>query len=175
VVNEVGDVIALITQSKLVEFLYNNRQLYPEVFSTRVDRLQKPVEVINMNEFVIKAFLQIWEKQVSGLAVVNDNGELVGNISNTDLLRTHEKPIGEMIHDLYQPIKQFLNIHTTMQEKVMLADKPEMKPVAVTAQDTIETTASKFLEHKVHRAFIQDDKMKPVGVVTLGDIIQQFV
>jgi CBS domain-containing protein len=175
VVNESYDVIGVITQSKLVEFLYKNRRLFPDTMHKRVDILQKPVESIHMKAFVIEGFRTIWEHGVSGLAVINDEGVLVGNLSATDLLKTHVKPTGEMIHDLYQPIKQMLNIREDLKDRIMMADLPECRAIAVTADDTLETSMKKCIDNGIHRVFIQDDKRKPVGVISLGDVIHQFV
>jgi len=165
----------MITQSKMIEFLYKRRSNWTDIMHQRVQNLQKSVESINMKEFVIEAFKRIWEKQISGLAVVNDEGILVGNISASDLLRTHTSPSGEIIHDLYQPIKKFLNIRKDIKDRVMMMDLPECKPIAVSSTDTLETSLIKCLDSHIHRVFIQDNKGKPVGVISLSDIIRQFV
>jgi CBS domain-containing protein len=175
IVNDKYDVIQILTQSKLVEFLYKNRRFFPEAMHQRVDNLQKPVECINQKEFVMEAFKRIWDKEVSGLAVVNDDGVLTGNISASDLLKTHVEPIGEMIHDLYRPVKDFLGIRESLKDKIMMAEIPECKPIAVSPNDTLQSSIEKCLQNKIHRVFIEDDKMKPVGVISLGDIIHQFV
>jgi CBS domain-containing protein len=175
VIDESNAFVGLITQSKFVEFISKNPGMFKQEFNKKVQNLQKPVESINMKEFVIEAFKRIWDKQVTGLAVVNDDGTLVANISASDLFRVHAKPIGELIHDLYQPLKTFLNIRADIKDQIMMAELPACEPISVTAVDTLGTTIQKCLEHKVHRVFIQDDKFKPVGVISLGDIIQQFV
>jgi len=174
VLDEENNFVGLITQSKFVDFIWKNQGMFKQHFNQKVINLQKPVETINMKVFVIEAFKQIWEKEISGLAVLNDEGKLMANISASDLFKTHVKPIGEMIHDLYQPIKSFLNIRTDVKDKIMMADLPECVPIAVTATDTLGSVIQKCLENKVHRVFIQDDKSKPVGVISLGDIIKQF-
>jgi len=175
VIDEAGDVIGLITQSRMVEFLYKRRNDWTDVMKEKVHKLEKNVETINMKEFVIEAFKRIWDKEVTGLAVVNNDGKLVANISASDLLKTRVFPVGEMIHDLYQPIKNFLNIREDIKDRVMLADKPEYKPISVSAHDNLESSMLKCLENKVHRVFIQDDKGKPIGVISLSDMIRQFL
>jgi CBS domain-containing protein len=44
-----------------------------------------PVVTINMKHFMIDAFKLIWDNEVSGVGVVDDNGKLVANISASDL------------------------------------------------------------------------------------------
>jgi len=174
VVNEKKEVIGMLTQSKLLEFLWKRKSDYSDVMQEKLNKFQKPVESINMKKFVIEAFTKIWEKEVTGLAVVDDDGKLVGNISATDLLHTRVSPIGELIHDLYEPIKTFMNIRSDMNDRVMMADLPETKPVAVMPADTLAMSIRKCLDCKVHRVFIQDNTRTPVGVISLTDIIQQF-
>jgi len=175
VINESKQIVGLLTQTKLIEFLFKRRKDWPEVMQQRVQNLQKPVESINMKEFVISAFKKMWEKEVSGLAIVDNNGTLVGNISASDIIKLRVLPIGEMIHDLYQPIKSLLNIRQDIEDRIMMAELPEYKPISVTASDTLATSIQKCLEGRVHRVFIEDDKKKPVGVISLTDIICQFI
>jgi CBS domain-containing protein len=176
VTNEVKDVVGMMTQSRLVEYLYNNKDKLKEKMTvTNASTIaHKPVETINMNEFVIEAFKKIWEKEVSGIAVVDNDGKLVGNISASDLNRTHVKPIGGVIHDLYQPIKQFNNIRVTMQERVMMAEMPKYEPITVNPDDTLDTVMKTTIDKRVHRVYWTDTAGKPVGVISLSDLIQSF-
>jgi len=176
VTNEANDIVGLMTQSKLIEFLYHKRaELKDKMSSIRaVDIARSPVASVNMNQFVIDAFKQIWEQQISGVAVVDDEGTLVGNISATDLVRTRVKPVGPIIHDLYQPIKHFNNIRTTMSEKVYMGDLPRYPPITVKSDDRLETIMETVVNNKVHRVYITDDALAPVGVISLSDIIRTF-
>jgi len=175
VLDENKKIVGFLTQTNLIEFLFKRRKEWSDIMQQKVQNLQKPVESIHMKEFVITAFRNIWEKQVSGLAVVDNNGTLVGNISATDILKIRVLPIGEMIHDLYQPIKSFMNIREDIKDRIMMAELPESRPISVTTFDTLATSIQKCLEAHVHRVFIEDDKKKPVGVISLTDIIRQFI
>jgi 5'-AMP-activated protein kinase regulatory gamma subunit len=171
--------VALITQSSVVEYLYKHRsevgnsklQLKAENW-VHLDEVK--VQLINMNEFVINAFKKIWERRVSGLAVVNDGGELVTNISASDLKRTHPTPIGPLIHELYQPIKQFHWIRTTVREKVLWGDKPRHDPIFIQKTDTLEDAIKQVMEHHIHRVYVVNENKHPVGVVSLSDILTQY-
>jgi len=176
VYNEVKDVVGLITQSRVVNVLFERREELKSRFTgTQASQIaSRPVESINMNQFVIDAFKQIWDKQVTGIAVVDDTGKLVGNISATDLVRTHVKPIGPILHDLYQPLKNFNNIRATTNDKVLMGDLPSYPPITVHPSDTLETVMKTVVDNKVHRVYLVDDSFKPVGVITLGDIIKMF-
>jgi CBS domain-containing protein len=172
VLNEVKDVVGIISQSKLVEVLYNKREsLSDKLKITAKELARSPVESIDMNKFVIDAFRKIWDQQVTGIAVVDEQGKLVGNISASDLTRTHYKPIGPIIHDLYQPIKYFNYIRTSSKDKILMAEMPRYPPITVQPNDTLEAVMKTIVENKIHRVYLVDDNSKPVGVISLGDII----
>jgi CBS domain-containing protein len=176
VINEAKDVVGLVTQSKLVDFLYKHRgEAKDKMASIRAaDIARSPVTSVNMNQFVIDAFKQIWDQQVTGVAVVDNEGKLVGNISASDLVRTHVKPVGPLIHDLYQPIKHFNNIRTNLTEKVYMGDLASYPPITVKSSDSLETIMETVVNNKVHRVYLVDDALAPVGVISLSDIIRTF-
>ena len=76
--NEKGDIVGLITQSRLVKWIQTHSHLFsPEKFQLHAEQIGfSPVETINQNEFVITAFTKLWEQRVSSLAVVNDSFQI---------------------------------------------------------------------------------------------------
>jgi len=130
-----------------------------------------------MSSFMIEAFRLIWEKSVTGIAVVDDTGKLVATVSASDLKKLRIAPIGELIKDLYQPIKNFLHIRSNVKDKVEMAEFPcpqENLKVAK-GDDTMETIFSIMVENSIHRVFIVDDTWHPTGVVSLRDIIARIL
>jgi len=176
VVNEKKEFVGLVTQSKLVEFLLQNNDKLTPTMAKQVEQWEPRVNLveIKMNQFVIEAFKTIFDKQVSGVAVTNDEGELVGNISASDVKHLRVQPIGELIHDLYQPIKHFMNIRSSMKERVMMANLPKSDPIFVTKTNTMEEVLQQIVSNGVHRVFVVDDNKKPMDVISLRDILVQF-
>jgi CBS-domain-containing membrane protein len=93
VVDERGQVIGLVSQSKVLAFLYKYssrledslQAFLRETMDSWIPTHHKNVYTINMNDSVYTAFYRIWEREVSGLAVVDDHGRLVANISASDI------------------------------------------------------------------------------------------
>jgi CBS domain-containing protein len=182
VTNESLDIVGFITQSKILEFFYQNRKnLEPslkKLLQENVDSwimAQGPVQTISMKEFMIEACRKIWESQVTGIAVVDDDGKLVANVSASDLKKVHVLPIGELIKDLYQPIKQFLHIRADIRDKVMMAKLPRADPIFVSKDDTMEKVLESVYEKRIHRVFLVDDQKKPTSVISLGDLIARLL
>jgi len=182
VVNEQKDIVGFISQSALIDFFYKNKdRLEPGLKKFLDEKLESwitssgPVQVIHMQEFLIEAFRRIWENQISGIGVVDDEGRLVANISASDLKKLHVFPVGELIGQLYQPIKKFLNIRADIKDKVMMANIPKAEPIVVSKNDTMSTILELTSTKHIHRVFLVDEKQKPVAVISLCDILARLL
>ena len=111
-------------------------------------------------------------KKVSGVSVVNDDGELVGIISEKDLLRAmypsyeefHEYPIHQM--DFEKMEERYEDISKKKVEECMT------KNVITVPPDTpILKLASLMIRQRIRRVPIVDGG-KLVGIVSQGDIHQ---
>jgi len=183
VVNEMSDIVGFVSQSKIIQFFHKQQdKLEPSLKKLLQDTIEHwlpkdrhPVVTINMKHFMIDAFKLIWENEVSGVGVVDDNGKLVANISASDLKKLHISPIGPLIHDLYQPIKEFLHIRGSVEDRVKLANFPNPAPLVVQPNDTMTKVLDDIVKNKVHRVFLVDDQGRASGVISLCDIIARFL
>jgi len=175
IVDDAENVVGIITQSQVVSWLYHNKYMLGN--TAMVEKvgdcfLRTEVHGVNQGEFLIEAFKKIWEKNVSAVAVLDNNGKFVGAVSATDLKHTRVKPIGSLIEDLYKPISQFKNIPTTLRERVFMMDQPKKEPVFVYESETIERAMELLVRHRVHRVFVVDSQQRPIGVISLCDLLR---
>jgi len=119
-----------------------------------------PLGVVTVREDVnvVKAIKEMQNYKLSGVAVVDKRGFLIANFSATDLLGLTE----ENFYLLSLPVIDFI-------KRIYGFPKP---PVFVTAADTVENVLLKIVVHEVHRIYIVDERMTPLGVITLTDIMQ---
>src|SRR5689334_9025176 len=89
--------------------------------------------------------------------------------------KLHVSPIGPLIKDLYQPIKEFLHIRTSVEDRVKLAKFPNPAPLVVQANDTMAKVIDEIAQNRVHRVFLVDEQGRPDGVISLCDIIARFL
>lgn len=118
------------------------------------------------------------EKRISGLPVVNGTGNLVGVISETDLMWQETgvtPPAYIMILDsiiyLENPAKYERDLHKALGQTV--GEVMTKKDLATVALDfPIRKAAQLMHERNVHRLLVVDTSEQLVGVLTRGDIIR---
>jgi len=179
-VNDNHEITGLISQSAVVRFFWSRRSQFDDKFKNFLQEKvedwthihQQKLYSINLNEHVYEAFKKIWDLKVSGLAVVDDSGKLVANISASDIKRTRYYPIiGQMVKDLYKPIKEFLCVPD--QGKLVLKKKDHV-PFFVHKGETMEKAMEIIVENNIHRVFVVDNDQNPIAVISLCDILRKF-
>jgi CBS domain-containing protein len=131
----------------------------------------------------IRSTAQILKKNgISGAPVVDNENNIVGVISEEDLLRFLEIPdhrglwLPSPFEVIEIPIREFVSWEET---KHMLSDFGDKKVqqvmktdvLTITPEDTIEYASQIMTKHKINRLpVIEDGKL--IGIVTRGDIIE---
>mmetsp|Transcript_20568 Transcript_20568/g.48999 ORF Transcript_20568/g.48999 Transcript_20568/m.48999 type:complete len:113 (+) Transcript_20568:188-526(+) len=101
------------------------------------------------------------QHEVNAVPVVAEDGTLAGNLSAADLRGVNVAHIEQ----IDKPILEFL---TAVNE----GKRPEVVKVTETA--TLLETMQLLITNSIHRVWIVDGADKPVGVVTLSDIMRKF-
>lgn len=112
---------------------------------------------------------QLLEKnRITGVAIVNARGALVGNISARDLKNFITKP---NLAKLQLTVKQFL---TELRQEAIDIHIPT---IVVYQHSTLAHVAAKIKATRVHRVFVVDDdtSMRPIAVVSVSDIVAQMI
>eukprot|EP01114_Cavostelium_apophysatum_P010483 TRINITY_DN2423_c0_g1_i1.p1 TRINITY_DN2423_c0_g1~~TRINITY_DN2423_c0_g1_i1.p1 ORF type:complete len:325 (+),score=83.89 TRINITY_DN2423_c0_g1_i1:85-1059(+) len=161
-----GRILGVVSQSRVIQFLAEKADRLPARASQAIRDVawqKRPVFSVNLKERAIEAFKMMLEKGVSGLAVVGDNGRLVGNISASDLKGSLE---ANLFADLYLPIGTYLEKATEAFPK-----KYSEKPISCTESNTLRDAIVTLNQHHVHRVFVVDPNSSPIGVFSLCDLI----
>jgi len=165
--------VNMITQSQLIRHLNEhiddiadkkNKPLH------LISSLQKPVISIHENEITMNAFKKMNELGLPAIAVVNNEGHLVGNISIRDLKGISGD--ARLFWRLYQTVKNFL--HKIREEYQQQHGRPRTV-VTVTPEESLENAIKKLAEHNIHRVYMVNSEKKPVGVCSLKDILLEIV
>eukprot|EP00052_Salpingoeca_macrocollata_P004327 m.40689 g.40689 ORF g.40689 m.40689 type:complete len:339 (-) comp14141_c0_seq1:32-1048(-) len=174
VVDENHKIINLITQSKVVEFMNANKDLLGEFANKPLAKCPstlKPVVSVNKNTPAIDAFSKMLEQHVSGVALVDDVGTLVGGLSLRDL-----KVMGTGLQSFWRMYGTAENF-----EKWLRTDEEarggKRKLLYVLPSATVGEVLSLLNEHKSHRFIIveSEKKLRPTGVVSLKDILVELL
>lgn len=129
-------------------------------------------------ETPLKEAIQILaEKRISGLPVVDDGENLVGIISETDLMWQEtgvEPPPYIMILDsviyLQNPARYEQEIHKALGQTVgeVMSDRP----ISITPEKSLREAAHLMHDKTISRLPVLDDNGKVIGILTRGDIIR---
>jgi CBS domain-containing protein len=158
----------ILSQSRIVHEVYNRvasmsfaEKTVKDLFGSQYER--SDVISVGLHDSVKTALDLIQARRVSGLAIVNSDGRLVGNFSASDVKR--------YIIDLTRLIS------TTMESFIDTVEKPEglSYPVSVTLSTTLEEVLAKVDMVGVHRVFVVDNSGKPIGVISTKDLVRLFL
>jgi len=163
---ETGNLVTVLTQSHVVSFLQKHIAQFPFHQRTVAElRLgYKDVIAVHENDTAAQAFRLISDKRVQGIAVLDANDRLIGNISASDL-----KVIGhtaKLLPLLLVPLKEFSSF--------IAPNETIPGPVTVNPSNTIEEVFFKITVAKVHRAYVVNEQQKLLGVISLLDLLELF-
>jgi len=129
------------------------------------------------SERTIDAFKMLKVCNVSGLAVVDDNGKLIGVLSGRDIKRISST--GAWISRLFKPVRvwsvpsssaRFL--HTF---PLQVSEFVHNKPIVVRPDDSLSHAITKCVENSIHRVFVVNEDHEPIGVLSLTDILRELL
>eukprot|EP01126_Amoeba_proteus_P040746 TRINITY_DN4363_c0_g1_i2.p1 TRINITY_DN4363_c0_g1~~TRINITY_DN4363_c0_g1_i2.p1 ORF type:complete len:177 (-),score=37.25 TRINITY_DN4363_c0_g1_i2:74-604(-) len=154
-----GDLVGILSQMDIVSLLDTHIQLFPIANKSVKDLRLGLKEVIQISDSLTlkDAFRVIRENRVSGIAVVDKRGYLVGNVSASDI-----KIIGknfENLNLLEDPVSVWLSNTVT-----------RSKPVSVSLTTTVQNVIRTMKVEKVHRVFVTDPSL--VGVISPIDLLE---
>jgi CBS domain-containing protein len=190
----------MVTQSQLLQWIYSNRDKANEFMNMKVQDLwpeSAGIHWIHEEASLLEAFQLIREKQVSGLAILNKEGKLVGNISASDLKHAgmqsyFEHNLHQLIKDLKTKLYDFLRMDQPIQEsgycpslgafrRIKTSDLPKFTPITISPLDNLEklmnlliNTKNAFDQGHIHRLYVVDSSNKPTHEISLSDVIAQF-
>ncbi len=119
------------------------------------------------------------ERKISGLPVVDNGGQLVGVISETDLtwqatgvdLPPYIMFLDSVIY-LQNPAKHNQEVHKALGQTV--GEVMSARPVTVKGSQLVREAARIMHDKKVRRLPVVDDHSQLIGMITQGDVIRMM-
>lgn len=96
--------------------------------------------------------------------LVVENDRLYGVVSDRDLLRALSPYIGSVTESQRDTDTLNKRVHQVMTRKL----------ISLHAKDDISAAVHLFLNHKISCIPIVDDRFKPIGIVSLRDVLKWF-
>jgi len=151
----------LITQTDMIRFIHKHWDQFGDFKNTQNISFIKPVYTIPHKQLAIYGFQLMRKKEVNAIAVINESGSFVTTLSDSDL------------RAFTQDQFEYLFVSTT--EFLSRAHGGEIrKPVVCSDTDNLKRVVDLIVREKIHRVWIVDGEMKPIGVVSMTDICLHF-
>ena len=104
--------------------------------------------------------------QVSGIAIVDEDGRLLSNFSTADFARI-------IAAGATAASVLLLPVHVSLVRQAQ--SRHCQAPVSVRTSDTMVTVVKKMAMFRVHRIWVIDGDDKPLGVITPFEVLRAFL
>jgi len=167
VVGDDGKVVNVISQSTIIALLAT--QNFTDIKSIRDYPTlgSSPVLSVNCNSSVISTYRSMDKHKVSGIAIVDNDGRMVGVTTGKDLK-----------HFIRNPTLEALDMNIFDNVKAIRNDDIETRPgtISVFENDTLKIVIQLLAATRVHRIFVMNNEQefKPLRVLSISDILKFF-
>ena len=161
-------VIGIITQSAVVRFLAERRDLFGQLAEIKMRRFvlagtAKPLITVANTSNVRDALRVLLAHRISGAPVIDSDGNIVANLSVTDVRCLAKAKDDVFERALSQNVLDFL--------REMRSGTRSLFPLVLHPDDSFATAVQLLAAASVHRVYIVEGR-KPVGVVALADVLR---
>lgn len=125
------------------------------------DVMQKPIIVINYKEDINKALSLMKNKGISRLIVVDDDGNAIGILSTSDIIRGL---FGMNRENTIYEEKENIEVRSLISNKLIYAN----------INDTLYNVADLLYKNNIFSVPVLDN-LKPVGIITAKDLIAYYI
>ncbi|KAL0215569.1 hypothetical protein P9112_007753 [Eukaryota sp. TZLM1-RC] len=166
-----GDQCRIVSQTDVLRFLSKNDSLIPTLREKPIGDcfcgVPKQVYNVHVTDKSITAFRLMDEHKIYSVGIVNDHGELVSNISISDV-----KAILTTKSALFLT-ETVLDTISRVKSRELVTKSPI---IYSTPLDSFINVVKKLSATGVHHVYLTSDgSKKPIGVVALSDILQDIL
>lgn len=181
VMDSEGELITVLSQSQITSHIYR----YLWCFDSSLLKLtaaslaagtkpsdptdatsESKVVSVHVNDRAVDAFIAMHEKRVSGVAVLDENGKIVGNISASDLKAVGFD--GALMKRLFYTVSEFMRLIN----KPITSMHAGSGPAVVHKDSSFNSVVGLLVNTKIHRVYVVDKEDHPIGVVGHGEILK---
>jgi predicted transcriptional regulator len=169
---ENGKVVTIISQTTIIKYLSQRSDVTldssddPSIGDLKIG--SSPVLTVKTTESVINTFRKMEQRQKSGIAIVDENGNLVG--------ATTAKDLGLFIKDpTLQALKGniFDYLKLIRQQQINITNPC----ITVSQREKLSRAVGLLAATRVHRIFVvdTDEHFVPVSVLSITDILKKLI
>jgi len=173
VIDQEGHVADVVTQSMLIDFLWQNIEKIGNLAEKKISDLQSshaPPVIVDGSSKAIIAFREMVRREIDHVAIVDSAGKLIDNLSLRDLRGI--RPDVKVFYRLWSSVVEY--------KSKVREEYPEKTPVGVLhvlPTDNLYTVIELMAVKHVHHIFVVDsyEKMKPVRVISQADVMREVL
>jgi len=174
VLNDTGEICDIITQSMLVDFLWQNIEKIGNLADEQVKNIKTQeweiLASVKHSTRAFAAFRDMVKMEKGGLAVLDDSGKLIDNISARDLRGIHTD--AKVFWRLWSSVAEY--------KDMVRKDFPDKTPstlVYALPTDTLYSVIEKMAKMHIHRIYVVDsnESLIPTRVITQTDILREIL
>lgn len=173
IVEDLKDIVNIVTQSGLLQLMVDNASLLRSVEGKTLLELglgsSRSVHSVHIDATTMEAFKLMVEKDCSAVAVLGVRNELLGVVSSRDVRLLVHSNAGPLYAALQSPLRVF--IEAVNRHRINVSNPA----IRCRATDTLGSVIARMSAAKIHRIFVVDDHDHLLRVVSLRDIIEMFV
>jgi CBS domain-containing protein len=153
--------IGLISQSDIMQFAANHLDKLPKADKTLKELgLVRPVVMARAEAILGDVLDLLCQAKVSGLALVDSEGKIVTNFSASDL-----RGLQRAVYNWFDKSTIDFLQHFGRGPKPPIVQSPD-----TTFKDCAEKLAH-LSKERIHRVYLVDEEDRPIGVVSLSDVM----
>jgi len=161
----------VLTESALVSWMTRHKEVMGEFTGKTIsdlgflDKFDKtPLFSVKRTDTALTAFEEMDKNRISSIAVVNEDGQFVSSISAKDIYQIITDEVAPFA-PLMKPAESFA---------VDMRQKSDITRYTTKSSEYFGDLIAKLTLLRLHRIYVLDDKAKPIGVVSLSDIVKFF-
>ncbi len=153
---------------------------------TAADIMHRDLIVVYDRDSLSDAMALMTANHVTGLPVVNNQGQCVGVISASDILN-YEQDHAESAAEANEPLGQHFNPDTQQWESVRLSsfaleqfgevrveEVMTIELVSVPADMPLQDVSKKMRNDRIHRVLVLNEQQRLLGIITSSDFVRLF-
>jgi len=157
IVNSDDVVINLLTLADVIGFVSN---VLPMKSSLRaLDIVRRPISV-TLDTLFGDVVRLLFDNRIKGLAVVDNDGKLIGSLSASDIASIQPKDVSAKLFETN--LSTLFDIHTLSRRN----------PILCTEDSPLTQVVNTMYNHKIQRVYITDSSSRPIGIITINDILR---
>ncbi|HHY39381.1 MAG TPA: CBS domain-containing protein [Clostridia bacterium] len=144
------------------------------------DIMTSPVVTVRADQTVREAARIMADKHFSGLPVVDEEGNLVGIVTEADLLERSQRLSVYAVRKTWSWVSPYFDLNDLVSFRqgldhlagLKISDVMSRKVVTVEEDTPLEEIASLMVKHNVNRVPVLDKQGNLAGIVTRADIVK---